>query len=165
MRPPIPVSLCGEVVNIVVKTTMTIKLFSITVQGHTILSTYIHSYSVVCETLEEGERGGGGGGGEREMEERGRGRERERGERVRERERMINSKQHLYYATHLCGVEVENPEQSSSLKDDNLVSIMLSADVARALCHEVELLIQLHHGMVKVTEVLVPVALEHSVNE
>ena len=62
-------------------------------------------------------------------------------------------------------MEVENPEQSSSLKDDNLVSIMLSADVARALCHEVELLIQLHHGTVKVTEVLVPVALEHSVNE
>ena len=155
MRPPIPVSLCGEVVNIVVKTTMTIKLFSITIQGHMILSTYIHSYSVVCETLEEG---GGGGGEERE-------RERER-ERVR-----VTVKQHLNtYITllpsaHLCGVEVENPEQSSSLKDDNLVSIMLSADVARALCHEVELLIQLHHGTVKVTEILVPVALEHSVNE
>ena len=159
MRPPIPVSLCGEVVNIVVNTTMTIKLFSITVQGHTVLSTYIHSYSVVCETLEEG------GGREREGREReGKG-EREGRDRVRERERMSNSKQHLYYVSHLCGVEVENPEQSSSLKYDNLVSIMLSADVARALCHEVELLIQLHHGTVKVTEILVPVALEHSVNE
>ena len=62
-------------------------------------------------------------------------------------------------------MEVENLEQSSSLKDDNLVSIMLSADIAGALCHEVELLIQLHHGTVKVTEVLVPVALEHSLNK
>ena len=30
---------------------MTIKLFSITIQSHTILPANIHSYLVVCETL------------------------------------------------------------------------------------------------------------------
>ena len=100
MRPPIPVSLCGEVANIVVKTTMTIKLFSVTVQGHTILSSYIHSYSVVYETLKEG-----GGGRERERErERGEreGRERE-GERDRERGER-NSKQHLHNTSTLSSL-------------------------------------------------------------
>ena len=53
-------------------------------------------------------------------------------------------------------MEVEYPEQSSSLKDKELVSIMLSADIARTLGHEVVLLIQLHHGMVKFTKILIP---------
>ena len=52
---------------------------------------------------------------------------------------------------HLCGVEVEDPQQSSSFKDDEFVSIVFSADVARTLGHEVVLLVQLHHGTVKVT--------------
>ena len=52
-------------------------------------------------------------------------------------------------------MEVEYPKQSSSFEDDELVSIMFSADVARALGHEVKLFIQLHHGTVKITEVLI----------
>ena len=53
-------------------------------------------------------------------------------------------------------MEVEYPEKSSSFKDNQFVSIMFSADIARALDHEVVLLIQLHHGTVKVTKILVP---------
>ena len=53
-------------------------------------------------------------------------------------------------------MEVEYPEQSSSLKDKEFVSIMLSADIARTLGHEVVLLIQLHHGTVKATKILIP---------
>ena len=52
-------------------------------------------------------------------------------------------------------MEIEYPKQPSSFKDKELVSIVLSADIARALCHEVVLLIQLHHGTVKVTKILV----------
>jgi hypothetical protein len=52
-------------------------------------------------------------------------------------------------------MEVEYPEQSSSFKDDELVPIVFSADIARALGHEVELLIQLHHRTVKITKVLI----------
>ena len=57
-------------------------------------------------------------------------------------------------------MKVENPKQSSSFEDDKLVSIMLSADVTGALGHEVVLLVQLHHGTVKVTKILVPVVKE-----
>ena len=81
-------------VNIVVNAAMTIELFSITVQGHTILATNVHSHPVVCETLYSvcvGGGGGGGVGGEGEREG-GRGREREReGEREGERKHHLNA--------------------------------------------------------------------------
>ena len=54
-------------------------------------------------------------------------------------------------------MKVENPKQSSSFEDDKLVSVMLSANVTGALGHEVVLLVQLHHGTVKVTKILVTV--------
>ena len=53
-------------------------------------------------------------------------------------------------------MKVENPKQSS-FEDDKLVTVMLSANVTGALGHEVVLLVQLHHGTVKVTKILVPV--------
>ena len=56
-------------------------------------------------------------------------------------------------------MKVKNPKQSS-FEDDKLVSVMLSADVAGALGHEVVLLVQLHHGTVKVAKILVPVVKE-----
>ena len=63
-----------------VNAAMTTELFSITVQGHTILATNVLSHPVVCETLYSvcvcGGGGGGGGGGEGEREG---GREKERG--------------------------------------------------------------------------------------
>ena len=52
-------------------------------------------------------------------------------------------------------MEVEYPKQSSSFKDKELVPIVFSADIARALSHKVVLFIQLHHGMVKITKVLI----------
>ena len=57
-------------------------------------------------------------------------------------------------------MKVENPKQSSSFEDDKLVSVMLSANVTGSLGHEVVLLVQLHHGTVKVTKILVPVVKE-----
>ena len=50
-----------------VNAAMTIELFSITVQGHTILTTDVHSHPVVCETL-YGVCGGDSGVGETERE-------------------------------------------------------------------------------------------------
>ena len=52
-------------------------------------------------------------------------------------------------------MEVEYPKQTSSFEDNELVSIVFSTDIARALGHEVELFIQLHHGTVKITKVLI----------
>ena len=52
-------------------------------------------------------------------------------------------------------MEIEYPQQSSSFKDNELVSIMFSANIARTLGHEIELLIQLRHGTVKVAKVLI----------
>ena len=117
---------------------MTIELFSITVQGHTILATDVHSHPVVCETLYS--VCVGGGGTERERE-----RKRERGGGGREREREGGREHaslectlysHNKCSIHLCGMKVENPKQSSSFEDDKLVSVMLSADVAGALGHD-----------------------------
>ena len=50
---------------------MAIKLFSITVQSNTILSTNIHSYLVVCETLFDNRRKGENGNRVREKGEGG----------------------------------------------------------------------------------------------